>query len=130
MAEGDQLPQISKDAMEQLLENQSKELEIRAKEVEVDAAREDNNHVYALRALDVEAADRKDHRDGYIKIMKLRVIAASVMSVIVVALLLGLVALSEPDIAMELVKAGLFVGSGSIGGYFFGKSRADNSKKD
>ena len=116
-------PSDRQKVIDRFLEVQTKELDIRAREVEIEACRDSNNHEYNMKALEVEAEDRSDHRQGFIKIQQHRFYFIGALALISAASIVGLAVSGNAALALEVIKAGAFMGAGSFGGYFYGKSK-------
>lgn len=115
------LPQLTPDIVGQLLENQSKELQLKANELSLQKQLDDHNYEFSKQALGTQAQDRKEQRehDKYLKKGKYILtflLAFLVSAIIIVALYLG-----KDTVAIEIIKAICFVIAGGLGGYGIGK---------
>lgn len=115
--------------IESFLQNQSKELDIKAKEIEQQRISDQHSFEFSKIALEKEAIDRNGQREF---IRKCRV-DTFVFIFVMLSLVGGLVGYSlwigKDQIAMEIVKSIIYLLSGGAGGYALGhraKNKADN----
>lgn len=109
--------------IEKFLENQSKELELRAQELALGQQKDNNAFQFGKEALAVKAADRRDQR---LHEHKVRVATYWFVGAVVCAVFLLLtyaLHLGRDTFALEIVKAVVFLLSGGAGGYGLAKAR-------
>lgn len=112
---------LSADTIDKFLDNQRHELDIKAKEVELQRTANQHSFEYSKIALEKEAADRNTHRaflrqcrrDTYLFVSGLVFL---ILTIIGYSLWLG-----KDAIALEIIKAVIFLISGGAGGYALGR---------
>ncbi len=110
---------------QQFLNNQSRELEIRAKQTEIEAAREQHTFEYSNAALSAQSTYLNNFQDHYTRRFNRLWIFITIV-IFVVLFFLGAVILSgNGQIAIELVKAVVYVGAGGVGGYGIAQRKKD-----
>jgi hypothetical protein len=117
------------------LANQGKELELKAQELAFNQQSDKHSFEYAKTALDANMQDREATRKHTLNSQK--TILLFVFAIFIFgAVFLGFAMYSGKDaIAMEIIKATIFLISGGSGGYAIGKSRkkikhADSDEED
>ncbi len=107
----------NRDLVGKFLENQSRELEIRAEENALRAQQDKNSFEFSCKALEVRAADRREERNHQ-RYLRYAALGVGVLATLIVAILLGVCLYKDKDeIAMEIVKGSVFVGAGFLGGW-------------
>ena len=123
-----QLP-LSPAVVDRIVSNQTKDLELREKEIEQSKLAQSNDHEFALASLKAQAEDRADERKHEANNTKYYLGFA----VLVILGLFGLFALAiskgKDQIVMEVLKVIMYVGAGGLGGYSWG-SKGKNSSKN
>ena len=117
---------LTADTIDKFLDNQRLELDIKAKEIELQRTAEQHSFEYSKSALDKEAADRNTHRafvrqcrrDTYLFVSGLVVVVSGIIGY---SLWMG-----KDEIAMEIIKAIIFLLSGGAGGYAIGSKHKRN----
>lgn len=120
-ASPDTAKQLTPVTIDQLVSNQGKELELRAKELEFQKQQDDHSFEYGKRALEAHLQDRKEQREYnkgsrrnfYVLIAVLTFIGAVVVTVALF--------LNKDAFATEVIKAAAYLAAGYIGGYGIGK---------
>ena len=114
--------------IEKWIDNQSKEIETRRREIELRAQTDKNQFEYAKLALNVQANDTKKERDHESKQHSKKLIFAGIM----VGALLGFLVYSlhtgKDQVALEILKAAIFIASGGFGGYALGTRQSQDKK--
>lgn len=112
------------------LTNQGKELELKAQELALNQQSDKHSFEYAKTALDANMQDREATRKHTLNSQK--TILLFVFAIFVSgAIFLAFTMYSGKDaIAMEIIKATIFLISGGSGGYAIGKSRKKNKSND
>lgn len=119
--------QLDSAVLEKFLENQSKELDVRTQEINLQQTTEKQSFEYSKLALDKQAVDRQHHREFVRKCRKDSFFFISGV-IAVIGLVIGYsLWLGKDAIAMEIIKAIIFLLSGGAGGYALGKN---NTKKN
>ena len=124
------LPANDNVLVERMLDNQTEELRIREVESNNEEAQMQRMHEYAMKALDVQADDRENHR-RYSKTIGGRALWIILSLVLIVAAFFGYALfLGKEQVVLEIVKASLYIVSGGSGGYFAGLSKGNKNKSD
>ena len=112
------------------LSNQGKELELKSQELVLKQQADHHSFEYAKTALTVEQQDREASRRHSLSTQKL-VLSFAFAIFASGACFLGFAIYSGKDaIAMEIIKATIFLVSGGSGGYAIGKSRKKGKDSD
>ena len=120
----------------EFLENQAKELEIKARDLDLQKQKDDHSFEFAKTALEAQKEDRAEQRTFQIKTKRNGHIFTTIISVLFVTLLVTALAMDKDQVALEIIKAVIFMATGGAGGYAIGRFRndgdSDNStrKKD
>lgn len=112
-----------------ILTNQERELELRAKELELRKQNDCHGYEYSKAALSVQADDAKDERIHRRKMMITAAVVVSILFLSLVGFMLYCVSAGKEQVAMEIIKAVIFLFSGGAGGYALGKNRKDAEAK-
>ena len=123
-------PEINPELFKQFLENQKRELELKARDIELVKQRDNNNFEWAKKSLDVQAEDRKQERAYRIRATRNFFILIGIIVAGVIALLAFAIAMNKEQVALEVVKAVIFALGGGAGGYAIGKQRKVESPQD
>lgn len=114
------------DLVKTFLDNQTQELEIKAKQLAIQKQEDDHGFEFGKAALAAKAEDRKLQREHD---LKARVYTYGLIGVIVL-LIFGIIFYAmysdNKDIAMEIIKAIVYVAGGVLGGY--GVAKAGDTK--
>ncbi len=133
--QGDSLPSAIKpetltpELLEQILQNQAKELELRYNELNLKKQEDNNSYEFAKAALSAKSSDRKDEREHDRQTQKTVLIFAAVITLVVTTLIIYALSIGKDSFAMELIKAVIFILSGGAGGFAIGKSSKDVGKE-
>lgn len=111
----------------EFLENQSREIEIRAREMELEKQRDDRRFEFAKRALEAQIQDSREQRDFHLKAMRSAYVFTILAGIVFVGLLVTALALNKDQVALEIIKAVIFVATGGAGGYALGKQRTTST---
>ncbi len=101
------------------LNNQSKELEHKAQEISLMAQKDSNNFEFSKLALDRQNEDLEKQRLHNYKSKKARYFFATVVILLVCALLIYSLATNKDDFAFEILKTIVLLGAGGGAGYGF-----------
>ena len=122
-----------KDLINRFLDNQAKELSLRSEELVLKKQEDNNAFAYGKEALGKKIDDRKDQRIQQKELRKLSYIFSGFIILLVIALIIVCLSLDKEAIALELVKAIVYVAGGALGGYGFAankKTKSSQSKQD
>lgn len=128
------LPQNSQNALaspelfEKFLDNQSKELAIKEKELALQKQQDDHGFEFGKTALLAKVEDRKLQREHELKSSKHTYILITALVSIVAAIIFYALYSNNTPIAMEIIKAIVYLAGGGLGGY--GMAKANKSKDD
>ena len=117
------LPSLTPEVMQQLAQNQARELQIRAEELQLKKQQDQHGYSYAQEALKVQAADRADERREWARSRKHTFAFVIIMVGVVLAFLGFLVAIDKDAVALELIKAAVYLGGGGFAGFYYGKTK-------
>jgi hypothetical protein len=121
---------LSPQIVEQLVSNQARDLELRAADLSLQQQKDANGFTYAMKALEAQAADRKDERVHKCR-MKDRVLLFSLLIAVILCSLIGFCLSSGHEaIAVEIIKMVSYIGVGVFGGYGIGKRSSKSSSAD
>lgn len=121
--------------IKQFIENQRIELEVRAREAEIESKRVDNDkrknelaHEYAMKAIDVQAQDRREMRTSSTSNLRSSLLYIT-LGTMAALLLVGYALYRDKDaLLIEIVRAILFFSGGGGLGYAVGKKRTKAEK--
>lgn len=114
---------------ERFLDNQTRELALKAQELELEKQREQNNTELSRAALEAQERDRAHERDSRRNERKDRHKAALGFLLIIAVLIGAAIYLGAKDIGIELIKSvGLLV-AGAFGGYGYAKSKPQQDEE-
>lgn len=106
--------------IEKMLANQDKELELRNSELEFRKQNDANQLEYAKEALKHKESSQINNNDNSYRLIKARYIFGGILASILF-LFLGLaVFLNKTELAMEIIKAVIYISAGALGGYSYG----------
>jgi len=108
---------LTPELISQLLENQAKEIEIKAQELDLQKQQDENNFEFGKKALDAQLSDRKMQRDCNNNLQKNQYLLISFLSLIIVAVIIISLYFNKDAIAIEIIKAVVFILAGGLGGY-------------
>ncbi|KTD29689.1 YrzE family protein [Legionella maceachernii] len=116
--------------VERIVSNQTKDLELREKEIEQAKLTQSNDHEFALASLQAQIQDRADERKHEANNTKYYLGFA----MLIIAGLFGLFALAiskgKDQIVMEILKVITYVGAGALGGYTWGARSKKTTNSD
>lgn len=108
---------ITPEVVGQLVENQAKELELRAQELALQKQQDDHGFEFSKKALETQLEDRKLQRDHNIHLQRNQYILTGILSVLVVGIIITALILNKEAIALEMIKAIVYLLAGGLGGY-------------
>ncbi|WP_148716493.1 hypothetical protein [Chitinolyticbacter meiyuanensis] len=117
------------EALSSIVATQVAEHEIRQQELALRQRELDQNASYANKALDVQAQDRREHRDLFLKIVRDRYWFA-IGGMLVIFIFMGwLVSHGQVELAKDILKLGLGFVAGGATGFFAGKAKRGNNSE-
>lgn len=114
---------LSESQLQHLLNNQEKELELKAQELELHKQTNNNNHDYAKSVLSAQVEDRKLEREVNTRLITLYLIVGMIICILFFVFLAVTIYFKQFQIAEELIKAIVYTGAGAIGGYGYKASK-------
>jgi len=121
---------LSPQVVEQLVANQTRDLELKASDLALQQQKDTNGFTYAMKALEAQVSDRKDDRVQRCRMKDRLFLFAGGMSVLGCALIGYCLHSGHEAIALELIKLVSYVGVGVFGGYGFGKRASKSNTTD
>lgn len=124
---GSGLPAISPQVAQKLAENQTRELQIRAEELQLKKQQDNHNFSYAQEVLKAQAKDREQERAAKTLERKHRFVFVGLVFVLSLIFLGYLVSIDKEQIALELLKVAVYGGTGLVAGFYAGRlKKPDN----
>jgi hypothetical protein len=118
------VPQLSPELVQQLINNQARELELRTADLALQQQKDNNAFAFGKEALAARADDLKDQRKHDFKKRISGYIFIAVLVVTAVALIAYALHMGKDAFATELIKAVIYLGGGGLGGYGIGRARS------
>ena len=119
------------DVISEILDVQTKELEVRELEVQANAHESANNKEIALASIHAQKEDRKETRFTYERESTKNKLFAGAVLLVVILFVGFLIIYGEKDFAKNLVDSLLKIGVGFVGGYGIAyKVKSKNQKND
>ena len=115
--------QLQPHIVEGLVENQRRELELRAGELTLRAQEDEHAFKHAEKMLEAQERDRASQRVFRLKSAKHRYWFIGGLVLVAVVFLVILAFMGKDQMAMEIFKAAAYLATGATGGFFYGKSR-------
>lgn len=109
--------------IERFLHNQSAELQLRAKELELQRQSDQDSYAYAKEALKAQAEDRKNVIAHMDRTRRDLLIFAGMIGLLMVGVIGFAIYNDAKEIAQLIIQALVFAGAGGGGGYYLGYSR-------
>ncbi len=110
------------DLVKTLLENQAKELELKARELALQKQEDDHGFEFGKAAFATKAEDRELQRQHEYKVRRSTYKLVSVIALLITGIVSYAMYSKNPDIAMEIIKAIVYLAGGGLGGYGFAKA--------
>jgi hypothetical protein len=119
---------FSPETIDALIRNQAKDLAVRAEEVSLQKQQDTNNFEFGRQALQAQLEDRNAQRE-HAKTMRWSLYALLAFLSLLLAALLGVCLWHDKDVmALEIIKAIIYIVSGGLGGW--GLHSATSNKED
>jgi len=116
-SDGGKLPQ---DMIDQFIQLQLKEVEVKKSEVELKKQQDENNYRYSLEALKVQAEDSKDSRIHFNKNSKMSFWIILFLIAGIIAVIISAMYMNKDELLFEIVKAISLIFGGGATGYMIG----------
>ena len=124
--------EIAPALFKEFLDNQAKELELKSREIDLQKQKDDHAFEFAKTALETQINDRTQQRSFLLRNKRNGHIFAVIIAFFFVTLLITALAMDKDQIALEIIKAVIFIVTGGAGGYAVGRLRnissADSSE--
>ncbi len=117
---------LTPDLLKTFLNNQTRELEIRAEQLALQKQKGEHGFEFGKVALKAKVEDRKLHRDHTLKVRIYTYLFIGIIVMLVFATIFYAMYSGNKDIAMEIIKAIVYLLGGGLGGY--GVAKASKSK--
>lgn len=118
------------DLLAKFVENQHRELEFKAQELEFERQKDNNSLDYAKESLAAQERDRIHERDCKRNQRRDQQRMILWIAVLLVALILGAIYLGSEQIGLELAKALGFMAAGAVGGYGYARRSKQDSDEE
>lgn len=125
--EGEEGSGLPINLVKQFLENQSKELQNHAQDIELKKLNEKNGYDYACKALDAQKLDRKERRSQITLFMKYGFWLTIIILLLVSCFVGVCVYTDNVGIIVSSMKVIAYILPSALGGYFFGLNRGKKS---
>lgn len=113
--------QPSQEVFAQLVQNQTRELELKARELALQVQQDNHNYQFAIETLKVKASGQAVKLEHERKTLTIKAVAWT-LALLVVGCLIGVsVLLGAKDVASDIIKAIAYLGAGGVGGYGYGR---------
>jgi hypothetical protein len=116
--------------IEQLVENQAKELELRAQELSLQKQEDDHGFEFGKKALEAQIDDRRMQRDHNRLMQRGQYVLVAFLSILVFGIIVTALALNKESIASEIIKAVGYMTAGGFGGYGLRKKEITRQSSD
>lgn len=120
--------QLSPETINQLLANQEKELELRAKELSLQTQQDKNSFEFSKSALAAQVNDRSEQREFIKNSQKNMYIFIGVIVLAIIVMLVIALFLNKDTIVVETLKILLSLVAGGIGGYGLKANQVQSEK--
>ncbi len=118
---------LTPDLIKTLLENQAKELELKTRELALQKQEDDHGFEFGKVALKAKAEDRNLQREHDLKARIYTYGLVAVLALLIFGVIFYAMFSGNNEIAMEIVKAIVYLAGGGLGGY--GAAKAGESRK-
>ena len=127
----DKTPPFSSPAIvQQMVDNQTKELLLRETELKLKKDHESHNFEFAKKALEAQQKDRSEGRNKWAEVQRYRWGYALASLVVVLIIAAYAMHIGKEAIIMEVVKAALFYAAGGASFYYVGKIKGGQQKDE
>jgi len=120
---------LSPELVEKLLAVQEKDLALKAQDMELKKQTDSNSFEFAKTSLAANAKDREEQRKHSQSITKYILVFSGIVVLLFAAFLSIALYLNKDQIAIEIVKAIIYIASGGLGGYALGQKRSGKESR-
>lgn len=121
---------LSVETVQQLVENQTKELEAKTLELQLKQQEDGNGFEFGKIALEAKTQDRRECREHERLKGKDRYIFSGAVTVVLAGIIITAMLTNNTDIAKEIIKAVIYVTAGAMGGWGLTKKKAPTPEDD
>lgn len=118
---------LTPDLIQSLLDNQTRELELKSVELSLQKQQDIHGFEFGKEALRLKAEDRKLQREHDFKVKKSRYLLIGSLMLLVSGIIVFALNSNNSPVAMEIIKAIVYLAGGGLGGY--GLAKSSNSKE-
>jgi hypothetical protein len=122
--------ELAPQVIEDMVRQQAQQLELRNRELALREKEIDRQAGYAEKVLATQADDLKDQRQHEGKQTRTRIIGAVIAFVLTLTFLGVCILTGHETIALEIVKAVVYLGAGGSGGYAYARTRGKRTDND
>ena len=120
---------LNAELLSKWVEVQSGEIKLQTERLRIEESELHNNHDLAIIAIEKQASDRDSQREFIRKCRKDNFLFISGIIAVIGGLIFSALYMDKDSIAMEIIKAVLFLTSGGAGGYAIAKSNKGDQEK-
>lgn len=113
----------SPELIERWLENQNKQIEAKARETELQFQQDNHAFEFGKLSLDAQGRDRIHERTNSRKSQRDKMVFVFAIILVIAVLVAVALFLNKDEIALELVKAVIYVTAGAVGGYGYARTK-------
>jgi hypothetical protein len=124
--------QLPPELIKDLVANQTLDLELRAQELDLQRQQDNHSFAFSQNALKAQLEDRNEQRKYEKSLLKIRVFLVVALFLIIASVILFCLWKDKDTVAMEIIKALVYICSGGLGGYGIRamESRKTKTEKD
>jgi len=123
-------PELAPSVIEDMVRQQAQQLEIRNRELDLREKEIDRQAAYAEKVLVAQSYDLKDQRQHEGTQTRTKIIGAVTGFVLILTFLAVCILTGHEAIALEIVKAVVYLGAGGSGGYAYARTRGKRGESD
>jgi hypothetical protein len=117
-------PEIPATLFKEFLDNQTKELELKNRQIDLEKQKDDHAFEWARTSLDAQVVDREKQRSFHLTSRKNVYVFATIIAILFVGLLIAALLMNKDAVALEIIKAVIFIFTGGAGGYAVGRQKS------
>lgn len=121
---------VSPDIVERWLQTQNRQIDAQVRASELQCQQDTHAFEFGKLALAAQKDDRVHERENNRKAQRDRLVFLLLIAVLVGAIIITAICLNKEQIAMELVKAVIYIAAGAAGGYGYAKTKAAKREPD
>lgn len=109
--------QLPPELIKDLVANQTRDLELRAQELDLQRQQDNHSFAFSQNALNAQLEDRNEQRKYETSLLKIRVFLIIVLFMLIASVIVFCLWKDKDTVAMEIIKALVYICSGGLGGY-------------